>query len=287
MRFRLYKEHGALNSPEIFSAIEQGILAAGHKIVTENEDVPVIWSVLFHGRMLANEKIYNDAIYQGKPVLIIEVGNLGRGKTWRICLDNINALGKFGNTRDLDPDRPKKLGIFLQPYQQRRRGEVLIAAQHERSLQWRDMPTMKKWTEDMVESIKSLTRRRIVIRPHPRNSFSVKIPNVLQERPKKIPNTYDDFDIFYGYHCVINHNSGPAVQALIQGIPVICDSSSLAGELSNKIENIENLEFFPREDWFLKLCHTEWTVEEIRRGTPIKRLMPDIEDKLALTLSKD
>ncbi len=286
MKFRLYKEHGALNSPEIFSAIEQGIIAAGHKIVSENEDVPVIWSVLFHGRMLANEKIYNDAIQQGKPVLIVEVGNLGRGRTWRICLDNINALGKFGNTSNLDPDRPKKLGVSLQPYQTRRRGEILIATQHERSLQWRDMPTMKKWTEDLIEQIKNQTKRRIIVRPHPRNPFSFKISNVLQERPKKIPNTYDDFDIFYGYHCVINHNSGPAVQALIQGVPVICDSSSLAGALSNKIQDLENLQYFPREEWFLQLCHTEWTVEEIRQGIPIKRLIPEIENKIALTLSK-
>ncbi len=283
MKFRLYKEHGALNSPEIFSAIEHGIKCAGHEIVNQDEDVPVIWSVLFQGRMAANEKIYNDAIAKGKPVMIIEVGNLHRGKTWRISLDNINSSGVFSNTENLDQDRPKKLGIFLMPYQQRRRGEVLIAAQHERSLQWRGMPTMKQWTEDVVASLQKITSRRIVIRPHPRNPFTLKISNTLLEKPKKIVNTYDDFDIFYNYHCVINHNSGPAVQALIRGIPVICDESSLAGELSNKIEDIENLQLFPREDWLIKLCHTEWTTDEIRQGIPIRRLIPEIEKKLILT----
>lgn len=283
MKFRLYKEHGALNSPEIFAAIEQGILLTGHEIVNQGEDIPVIWSVLFQGRMAANEKIYNDAVSQGKPVVIIEVGNLHRGKTWRISLDNINSFGIFGNTENLDLDRPKKLGIYLTPYQQKRRGELLIAAQHERSLQWRGMPTMKQWTEDTVASIQRMTNRRIVIRPHPRNPFTVKISNTILEKPKKIVNTYDDFDIFYNYHCVINHNSGPAIQALIRGIPVICDRSSLAGELSNKLEDIENLQYFPREDWLIKLCHTEWTVEEIRQGIPIQRLVPEIEKKLALT----
>jgi len=283
MKFRLYKEYGALNSPEVFSAIEQGILAAGHQIVSDHEDIPIIWSVLFHGRMAANEKIYNDAMYQGKPVLIIEVGNLIRGKTWRLSLDNINSLGKFGNQINLDPTRPEKLGVYLQPYQEKRRGEILIATQHERSLQWRGMPTMKKWSEDIIEKIKGQTRRRIVVRAHPRHPFTIKLPSVFQDYPKKIPNTYDDFNIFYGYHCIVNHNSGPAVQALINGVPVICDSSSLAGELSNKIENIENLIYFPREEWFVRLCHTEWTLEEIRQGIPIKRLIPDIEQKLALT----
>lgn len=286
MKFKIYKEYGALNSPEILSAVEQGIIKAGHTVVTKDEDIPVIWSVLFQGRMIHNEKIYNDTVQRGKPILIIEVGNLIRGKTWRISLDNINALGEFSNIIDLDENRPQKLGVFLKPYQEKRRGEILIATQHERSLQWRGMPSMKKWTEDTVEKIKQITKRRIVVRPHPRNPFTVKISNTLQEHPKKIPGTYDDFDIFYGYHCVVNHNSGPAVQALINGIPVICDQSSLAGELSNKIENIENLQYFPREDWFLKLCHTEWTVDEIASGIPIQRLVPAIEARLSLTSDK-
>ncbi len=283
MKFRLYKEHGALNSPPIFSAFEEGLLAQGHTVVEKDEDVVVIWSVLFQGRMIQNEKIYNDAKAQGKPVIIIEVGNLIRNSTWRICLDNINGLGKFGNHQDLDPERPKKLGVFLKPYQDIRRGEILIACQHERSLQWKNMPTMKKWVEQTIEIIKPQTRRRIVVRPHPRNLFTVKISNVLMDTPKKVPNTYDDFNIFYGFHCVINFNSGPAVQSLINGTPVICDPSSLAGELSNNLYDIENLQYSPREDWFLKLCHTEWTIEEIRQGIPIQRLTPELEQSLALT----
>jgi hypothetical protein len=272
MKFRLYKEHGALNSPDIFAALEQGIRSQGHDIVSSHEDVSVIWSVLFQGRMMNNEKIYEFARAENKPILIIEVGNLVRNKTWRISLNNINSLGLFGNDTDLDLSRPDKLGVNLSPYQQKRRGEILIAAQHERSLQWRGMPSMKKWVETIIEQIKSQTSRRIIVRPHPRNPFNIKIPNVILESPQKISNTYDDFNIFYQYHCVINHNSGPAVQAAIQGVPVICDTSSLAGELSNNLCDIENLRYFPREDWFLKLCHTEWTVEEIRQGIPIRRL---------------
>ena len=272
MKFRLYKEYGALNSPDIFSALEQGIRNQGHDVVDRDEDISVIWSVLFQGRMMHNEKVYESARTENRSVLIIEVGNLIRNKTWRISLNNINSLGSFGNNSDLDSERPIKLGVSMSPYQQKRRGEILIAAQHERSLQWRGMPTMKKWVETVIEQIKPQTSRRIIVRPHPRNPFSIKIPNVILESPQKIPNTYDDFNIFYQYHCVINHNSGPAVQAAIQGVPVICDSSSLAGELSNDLRDIENLRYLPREDWFLKLCHTEWTVEEIRQGIPIRRL---------------
>ena len=96
-----------------------------------------------------------------------------------------------------------------------------------------------------------------------------------------MPNTYDDFNILYGYHCVINYNSGPAVQAAIQGVPVLCDSSSLASPVSTSWETLENPQLPDREEWFLKLCHTEWTVKEIAQGIPLRRLLPEIVKKIS------
>ncbi len=229
MRFRLYREYGALNSPPVFDAVEHGLRQQGHDIVNENEDVAVIWSVLWSGRMRANHK-------------------------------------------DLDYSRSKKLGIELKPYLTKRRGEILIACQHQESLQWQGMPAMKDWVADTIKKIQEHTHRRIVIRYHPRSSFPFKQSGVIIERPARIPNTYDDFDIFYHYHCVINHNSGPAVQAAISGVPVLCDQSSLAADVSIKWSELDQPYVPDRTDWFMKLCHTEWTVEEIRQGIPMARL---------------
>ena len=272
MRFRLYREYGALNSPPVFDAIEYGLRQQGHDIVTDNEDVSVIWSVLWSGRMRQNKLIYDKCQQQGKPILIVEVGNLKRGETWRISLDHINNLGKFGNEVDLDPTRPEKLGVKLQPIATTRRGEILIACQHQESLQWQGMPAMKDWVADTIEKIKQHTHRRIRVRYHPRSAFPFKQSGVEVERPTLIPNTYDSFDIFYNYHCVVNHNSGPGVQAAIHGVPVLCDQSSLAADLSIKWSELDSPYVPDRTKWFVKLCHTEWTVDEIRQGTPISRL---------------
>ena len=275
MRFRLYREHGALNSRPVFDAFEQGLKSLGHEIVNTPDGIPVIWSVLWHGRMAHNEKIYQTYW----PVVIIEVGNLHRGKTWRISLNHINGFGKFGNHEDLDLDRPKKLGVALASIKENRRPEIMIATQHQRSLQWRGQPTMADWARSTVEKIRQYSDRKIVVRPHPRSPISLNIPGVEVGMPRQIAGTYDDFDIDYNCHCVINHNSGPAVQAAIHGTPVICDTSSLAGELSGKFEDIENIKLPDREDWFLRLCHTEWTVNEIAQGIPMQRLMPLIYQK--------
>jgi len=280
MKFKLYRNFGALNSVPVFDAFAQGVNSLGHTVVEDDEDIAVIWSVLWNGRMIGNHQIYNNCIKQGKPVIIIEVGSLKRGTTWRISEGHINGLGVFGNIDQLDLKRPEKLGVTLKPMANRRRGEILIATQHVKSLQWQGQPSMEQWIRDTIVNIKRYTSRRIVVRPHPRSQIREKFVDAVIELPKKLINSYDDFDINYNYHCVINHNSGPCVQAAINGTPVICDSSSLAFPVAEKWENLETPLLPNRDEWFLKLTHTEWTVEEISQGMPLKRLENYLEEKL-------
>ena len=280
MRFRIYQENGALNSTPVFAAFSAGLKKLGHSIVDKDEDVGVIWSVLWQGRMLPNKLIYENFTKNHRPIIIIEVGNLKRGVTWRIGLNHINNFGIFGNQQDLDPARPQILGVSLQPLDQHRRQEILIACQHSASLQWCNQPSMEQWVKQTILEIKKYSDRKIVVRPHPRSQIREKFIDAVIEMPRKIKDSYDNFDINYNYHCVINHNSGPAVQAAIYGTPVICDTSSLAHPVGEKWEKLENPQLPNRDEWFLKLCHSEWTVEEISQGTPILRLQKHIEHLL-------
>jgi hypothetical protein len=278
--FKLYREHGAMNSPPIFDAVEEGLVRIGHKIDSDTGQIPVIWSVLWQGRMEKNKQVYLQTRSKNLPVLIIEVGNLQRNKTWRISLNNINGQGFFGNDSDLDTSRHQKFKSILREYQKNRRSEILITTQHEHSLQWQNMPKLESWISETINKIRGYSDRKIILRPHPRWNRSTNLgslKNLEIQHPRKITGTYDDFDIDYNYHCIINHNSGPAVQAALSGVPVICDVSSLAYPISNHLSNLENLEYVDRDHWFLKLCHTEWSVDEIRQGTPFLRLHSEIE----------
>jgi len=281
MKFRLYKEHGALNSSDIFNAFEQGIYALGLSTTTSSTGVPVIWSVLWQGRMLANRQIYYAAVKRNQPIIIIEVGNLIRGITWRVSINNVNRLGLFGNIDNLDYDRHKQLNLYLSQPKVKRKPEILIAAQHERSLQWHSQPPMSQWVLKTIAEVRQHTDRPIIIRPHPRSPFSLTYPSVKIITPQKIANSYDNFNIDYDTHCVVNYNSGPGVQAAIYGTPVIVDNSSLASPVSDVVSNIENVQLPDRAEWFTQLCHTEWTREEIAKGIPLKRLLPEIESRIS------
>jgi len=272
MNLKIYREYGALNSVPIFDAFTKGAIRAGFNIVNSNEDVAVIWSVLWQGRMERNKEVYYQMLEKHKPVIIVEVGNLKRGTTWRISVGNINGNGLFNNTDNLDILRPTKLNVSLQEAKVARLPEILIATQHQLSLQWHGQPSMEEWTIQTINQIKQHTDRKIIVRPHPRSPFKKQIAGAIIEIPKKISGTYDDFNINYNYHSVVNFNSGPAVQSAIQGVPIVCDSSSLAYPVSDILSNIETPTLPDRTDWFLKLCHTEWTVDEIMQGIPLDRI---------------
>lgn len=276
MRVKIYSQYGALNSAPVLNSVKIGLERCGHTIVDNDEDLAVIWSVLWLGRMAGNKNVYQYCKKRSIPTMIVEVGNLIRHGTWRLSLDNINGEGYFANNHDLDIERPKKISVSLQPIKEKRKDHILIACQHHKSLQWEKMPPIDVWLKSKILEIRKYSDRPIIVRPHPRNPVAFSMPGVKIEQPRKIPGSYDDFDIDYNCHCVINHNSGPAVQAAIQGIPIVCDKSSLAAPVSDILENISTPTLPDRDDWFLKLTHTEWQLSEIENGYPFIRLLNKI-----------
>jgi hypothetical protein len=239
-----------------------------------DSDAALIWSVLWQGRMQKNQLVYEHYRKQGKPVFILEVGALDRGRTWKVALNNITKNGIYANTDNLDPNRGKKLGIELITRKIDPQAPILIAAQHENSLQWSTPLTVHDWVLIQLEKIRERTGRDIIVRTHPRfyiGNFTGK--NIFMSMPKKIEGTYDKYDLNFEYSTIINYNSGVGIQAAINGTPIVTDISSLAHDVSTTIDQI-NQPYLPnRTEWFEKITHTEWTVEEIADGMPLARLL--------------
>lgn len=240
-------------------------------------DCALIWSVLWQGRMKKNQLVYEHYRKQGKPVFIIEVGALDRGRTWKIALNNITKNGEYANKENLDSNRAKKLGIELVYKKIDSHAPILIAAQHENSLQWTSPLSVRGWIMEQIEKIRVHTDRPVVVRPHPRfyiGNFTGK--NIFMSMPTKIANTYDKYDLDFDYSAVINYNSGVAVQAALNGTPVITDHSSLANDVSSSLDQINEIALLDRTEWLEKIVHTEWTQEEIASGVPLERLLSKV-----------
>jgi len=241
-----------------------------------NADAAIIWSVLWAGRMAANQAVWSHYRSLGRPVIVIDVGALYRGETWKVALNSITATGYYGHTENLDWDRPRKLGISL-AINLTCNPRIVIAAQHARSLQVAGLVSMEGWVIQQVERLRTVTDRPIVVRPHPRSPLDsaglVHLPpDVIIEQPVKIINTYDSHNLAFDCHAMVNHNSGPGIQAAIAGTRPIVDVSSLAYPVSITHADIDRPYDQDRDQWLVELCHTEYTVQEIQQGLWLRRL---------------
>ena len=130
---------------------------------------------------------------------------------------------------------------------------------------------------DSIDLIRQYTNRQIVVRPHPRcpiPAIQYEFKNVKVQQPKQIQGTYDDFDFDPTHaYAVVNWSSNPATQAVMAGVPVFVGPDSLAYDVGNSnLAKINNPSMPDRTQWLNDIAYTEWTIEEISTGFPIKRL---------------
>ena len=282
MRVAYFPNQCAQNSGPVMQALLDSLRGCGHS-VEENSwdaDAVIIWSVLWSGRMAANQAVWSHYRSLGRPVIIIDVGALYRGETWKVALNSITATGYYGHKQNLDWDRPRRLGISL-AINVTRNPRIVIAAQHARSLQVVGLVSMEGWVIQQVEQLRKVTDRPIVVRPHPRSALDwaglVHLPkDVVIETPQRIDNTYDSYNLAFDCHAMINYNSGPGTQAALAGTRPIVDQSSLAYPVSIPIQDLEKSYTVDRDQWLTEICHTEYTVQEIQQGLWLQRLHPQL-----------
>jgi hypothetical protein len=275
MKFSLWTDYGALNSKPVFDAFANSLGSNGHDVVYNdlNSDVDVIWSVLFNGRMSRNKTIWENK----KPTIVLEVGGINRGVTWKVGLNGINRDAYFGE-QDNDRSRADGLGLVCKPW--RSNGDfILICGQHDKSLQWQGMPRMSDWFMQTYREIRKHTDRPIVFRPHPRcrlEHIELGLKHVIRQEPRHVNGTYDSFDMgFDDIHCTISYSSNPGIHSIIEGVPAFVSTHSLAYDVANDIDflhDIENPLMPDRQQWLNDYAWTEFTVEEISQGIPLKHL---------------
>ena len=287
MIFCLYTDYGALNSKPVFEAFAKSLIDAGHKVIYNesykvmdhynNYDVAVIWSVLWNGRMSKNKTVWEQNRMLNKPVIVLEVGGIKRGTTWKVGLNGINKDAYFGDV-GMDSSRAISLGLKLKPW--RTQGKyILVCGQHDKSLQWQNMPRMSNWFLDTYDEIRKHSDRPIIFRPHPRcrlEHIERGLRHVTRQEPQHVNGTYDSFDMgFNDIHCTISYSSNPGIHSIIEGVPAFVSTHSLAYDVANDIDFLHDIEqpVMPdRTQWLNDYAHTEYTVEEITSGMPLKCL---------------
>lgn len=277
MKFSTFKKFGALNSKPVFQAFEKSLIDAGYTVVDGDmsADVAVIWSVLWNGRMAANKTVWDTFRKSNRNVIVLEIGGIKRGTTWKVGLNEINRSGYFG-PMGANSDRSVSLGLQVKPW--RSDGEyILICGQHEKSLQWDGMPSMSKWVMNTIDQLQIHYDYPIIFRPHPRcklEHIERQYKNVYRQEPQKIANTYDDYDMnFDNIKFTVSWSSNPGIHSIINGVPAFTGPYSLAFDVAcPHLLMVDNPNMPDRQQWLNDYAWTEFTLSEIQSGLPLKRL---------------
>ena len=190
------------------------------------------------------------------------------------------------------------LRVQLQPPKILDRGYILICVQRDGGFAMKNLDPLA-WLDSKIQSIRAITDRPIVVRPHP-GTWSDPAAQRLnkQGKPKAYTNKYhwSDFqpmidrynvqvldpltsrlqDNLAGAHSAVFFNSSAAVAAVCAGVPVFVDDAScVAWAVSNKdINKIEQPEVFDRQPWINNLAAAHWSDEDARTGRIYQKFLP-------------
>lgn len=272
-----FPNHIAQNGQPVMAAMISALEARGHHMIKNSlsADAAVIWSMLWAGRMRGNREIFEHYRTLNRPVLIIEVGCLSRGQYWKVGING--TLPRTNLARPAGSGRSQMLDVRLKPWRKVRGDHIVICLQRTESWQWPNTLGIEQWLTDIMIKLRANTDRPVVIRPHPRQRVPLLPKDWIVHTPKHQTGTYDDFDLERSLAqawAVINYNSHPGIQSVIQGVPAFVDTSSLAAPVANlDLSRINDPVMPDRELWFDDLAWTEFSVAEIVQGMPLDGLV--------------
>jgi|TARA_R110000851_G_scaffold18069_3_gene57059 hypothetical protein len=146
--------------------------------------------------------------------------------------------------------------------------------------------TYEVFLASVIEEIRKHTNRPIRIRMHPlrQDKQLTIIENLNLSGIELSPNTqgaelleggdglYEDFKNAWA---VVGFNSNALTESVCEGVPTfsLCPSS-MAWECSNTdLKNIDNPQFFDRQQWLYNLGYCQWREDEIAQSAPLHHLM--------------
>jgi hypothetical protein len=167
----------------------------------------------------------------------------------------------------------RELNLELKDWRTKGR-HILVCMQRDGGFSMKNLDPMD-WVKMKISKIRTYTDRPIVIRPHPGKpqDFSKFIsPTISVQDSQRIPLK----ESMHKAHAAVFFNSSSAVAAVCEGVPIFVDDQScVAWDVANKdLKNIENPEFFERDQWIHNLAAALWSDTEGSQGLIYRKFIP-------------
>ncbi len=250
--------------PARMQAIQKGLSRGGWSVIKgappndqpqTPQDVIAVWS----RHRGVRETACRAFEMAGGRAIIFEEGQIKAGhhgeKLFTVCLDDHNGAGDWPVG---GPERWASFGIELAPW---RIGGDKFVVREQRGIGSKRMAMPKGWDQATVKKLHN-AGHQAEIRRHP------KITERLGKKVVPLETQIADARV------LVTWGSSDAVGAVISGCPaIVCAPATfLAGCVGRSLEDVSSPPRGDRQAALERLAWCQWTLAEIRAGTPFKRL---------------
>lgn len=268
--------------PEVYSrAFADSLEQAGYEVCRAPQDPGIRPAIAVSWGMRRMDDLTIACNATRVPVLILENGYISRPTRWLV--DDRPKVGPFvqvswGRINNVPDYQPSDLrlaevlqasGLEVRPTRADNDGYILVCGQVPDDAQHKLGPTaLNDWYGDTIlRTAKAMGRNRVLYRPHPMN-LTFKPDRRLLKRPHGIIIDYQNpkevtlAESMRGACVMVTYNSNAGVEAMIEGLPVICDPKAHYHAWCNG--DAER-----RSKYLARLANMQWTLEEIAAGKPL------------------
>ena len=197
--------------------------------------------------------------HHGVPVIFVEGGWLYEPhvpRYWFTYLNHVPYCPPFECPDD------RRIALNMTAKYKPRGEDIIVVGQ---------MPEADRETARVTRRLKEFTDRKVIYRP--RKQFA---PEWRQEHDEISEDLPSDKELDRAW-CVITHFSFMGGEALMRGIPVICDPGATFAEFGqHSFDEIDDLEPPPEDAvnrWLSRMAYILWSGPELRNGDGFRWLM--------------
>lgn len=212
-----------------------------------------------------------EACERGHNVLVMERGYIGdRFSYTSLGWNGLNGHAKFPKYDDDGGERFALHGGKIKPW--KKTGDYILLlgqVKNDASLQGKDLTA---WYQNIATKASEIHKLPVFFRPHPESYRRGGYTHV--EGFENIGGTLDE--CFENAKFSIAFNSNSCVDSILNGVPCYAgDSGSMVDSLLMK--DLNEIIYPEREKRLHQIAWTQWTLDEIRSGFPLIKLMEMIK----------
>jgi hypothetical protein len=251
----------------VAQAMLRGIVRSGQQaqiIPSPNYRRPEHDIAIFYGLAEGLAKIFDDYKTAGRKAIYIDLGYWGRKKKSKFdgyhkLILNDRHPTEYFQSKPKPPDRFREFDIPIRPWRESKGHVVVVGMSGKGAVAEGFAP--QQWEREAITRLRRLTRRPIIYRPKPTWLAARPIPGSVWMKDGTID------DVLADAYAVVAHHSNVAVEAILAGVPCICQHGVASVMSAHRLDQINDL---PRPDgrlqWASDIAFTQYNLAEMQLG---------------------